>query len=318
MKNTLTLFETDADRFQPDTDFKYSTDPEKERQYVLDQQFLAFLVGTVALGLPFAMLLGAGIGTCFYDSISHFYYSQFFGDVLVSALVFIGTFLVAYRGENPSESRLATFAGLSAFGIAVFPTTGRGCEQLDFSGRVLADLKAPTVSDAVSVSPPQDIGQFFELFRHVDTLHFGSAALLFSFLAFYSFFVFTRIIKNEHLVDGKLTAVKQNTQQVLSPVRLRDCHFHARHGHQCPQHGHHRRAMEMVDGPKCHLLVRGAGAVGVRSVVDGEGAVLRHVPLGSARPAGTRVNLGHCRAALERLPRAYSHSMVPGGFDVMS
>lgn len=209
MKNTLTLFETDADRFQPDTDFKYSTDPEKERQYVLDQQFLAFLVGTVALGLPFAMLLGAGIGTCFYDSISHFYYSQFFGDVLVSALVFIGTFLVAYRGENPSESRLATFAGLSAFGIAVFPTTGRGCEQLDFSGRVLADLKAPTVSDAVSVSPPQDIGQFFELFRHVDTLHFGSAALLFSFLAFYSFFVFTRIIKNEHLVDGKLTAVKR-------------------------------------------------------------------------------------------------------------
>ena len=111
MKNSLPLFETDADRFQPDMDFKYSSDPEGEQQYVLDQQFLAFLVGAVALGLPFAMLVGAGIGTCFYDSISHFYYSQFFGDLLVSALVFIGTFLVAYRAKIRARADLPLSPG---------------------------------------------------------------------------------------------------------------------------------------------------------------------------------------------------------------
>lgn len=207
MKKSLTsLFETGDERFQPDSDFKYSDNP----QYVLDQQFLAFLVGSVALGLPVAMLVGTKFGTCFYDSVSHFYYSQFFGDVLVSALVFIGTFLIAYRGENRQESRLATFAGLCAFGIALFPTTGRGCEQLDFSGRVLADLKADSVSEAVSVTPAVDVGQFFQLFPRIDILHFGSAALLFLFLAYYSFFVFTRVIKDEHVgEDGQITSAKK-------------------------------------------------------------------------------------------------------------
>ncbi|NIA71226.1 hypothetical protein HBA54_21740 [Pelagibius litoralis] len=200
------LFETGAGRFQPDPDYNYASD----QRYVLDQQFLAFVVGSVALGLPIAMLIGVVTGTCFYDSISHFYYSKLFGDVLVSALVFIGTFLVAYRGESRRESRLATFAGFSAFGIALFPTTGRGCEELDFSGRILADLKAASASDAVSVSPAEDFGQFFQLFPYADALHFTSAALLFSFLAFYTFFVFTRVIEDEHVTeDGELTPVKK-------------------------------------------------------------------------------------------------------------
>ena len=107
------IFETGLDRFQPDE--KYMS-----ANYLLDQQFLALIVGMVALGLPFVMLAAASRdAVCFYDSISHFYYAQFFGDVLVAALVFIGTFLLAYRGESQRESTLANFAGFCAFGVAL-------------------------------------------------------------------------------------------------------------------------------------------------------------------------------------------------------
>ncbi|MDJ0943581.1 MAG: hypothetical protein QNJ30_08955 [Kiloniellales bacterium] len=211
IKDLVNVLQMDPGRFQPDPAFAYRS----VRDYVLDQQFLALLVGAVALGLPFAMLFGVLVGTCFYDSISHFYYSQFFGDVLVMALAFIGTFLIAYRGENFWENRLATLAGFCAYGIAVFPTSGRGCEEKAFAGRALVDLLAPWKTEPVTVVPATRLGQFFELFANVNVLHFGSAALLFAFLAFYSFYVFTRVIPREQTdAEGRLTPVKRRRNRI--------------------------------------------------------------------------------------------------------
>lgn len=198
-------FEFGPKRYQPDPGFCYA----EPRDYVLDQQVLARLVGTVALGLPFVMLLGAAVATCFYDSISHFYYARFLGDVLVAALAFIGTFLIAYRGESRRENRLATLAGLAAFGIALFPTAGDGCDERRFSGRILADLEAESLTAPLRVEPAVDPGRFFELFAQAQTIHFASAAALFAFLAFYTFVVFTRVIEEEHLTaEGTLTPEK--------------------------------------------------------------------------------------------------------------
>jgi len=51
---------------------------------------------------------------------------------------------------------------------------------------------------------------FFELFPGVDYVHFGSAALLFAFLAFYSFVVFPRVIEERHRgSDGRLIPIKR-------------------------------------------------------------------------------------------------------------
>ena len=200
------LSEFGPKRFQPEPGYRYA----RVEDYVLDQQVLARFVGTVALGLPFVMLLGAAVATCFYDSISHFYYAQFLGDVLVAALAFIGTFLLAYRGESRRENRLASLAGLAAFGIALFPTAGDGCDEREFSGRILADLEAESLSAPLRVEPAVDLGQFFELFAKAQAVHFGSALVLFSFLAFYTFFVFTRVIEEEHLTpEGALTTEKK-------------------------------------------------------------------------------------------------------------
>jgi hypothetical protein len=74
----------------------------------------------------------------------------------------------------------------------------------------MASFTADTPKGPVTVVPANDPGGFFELFSNVGVLHFASAALLFSFFAFYTFFVFTRVIKDEHLDQkGVLTPVKK-------------------------------------------------------------------------------------------------------------
>lgn len=208
----FSVFETGQGRYQPDPNFTYS---DGHPGYTLDQRRLAFWVGVVALGLPIVMLIGVITGACLYDSISHFYYAQFLGGIFIAALVFIGTFLLAYRGENENESRLATIAGIGALFVALFPTNGRGCDLDEFSGRALADFTLEDAANFVNVIPASEDNPFFELFRGSEIIHGTSAVLLFAFLAWYSFFVFTRVIDKIHLDDdGKLTSQKRNRNRI--------------------------------------------------------------------------------------------------------
>lgn len=220
MADTVRLFEIGPGRYQPESSHTYSYDP----GYTLDQRWLAFLVGLVALNLPFVMLIGVIFGTCLYDSISHFYYAQFLGGVFIAALVFIGTFLLAYRGESARENSLATIAGFGAISVALFPTDGRGCDKGTFSGRALADFTGGGTDAFVSVinttEETREIldlkeNPFFELFSYAEFIHGASAALLFAFLAWYSFFVFTRVIDKVHLDDDRnLTPQKRNRNRI--------------------------------------------------------------------------------------------------------
>ncbi len=200
MDTKLGLFQAGRDRYQPDLEFSYRD----RHDYVISQQFLAALVGAVALLLPIVLYLGTKLGVCFYDSISHFYYAQFLGDVFVGALVFVGTFFMAYRGECQSENTLAKIAGLWAYGVVLFPTNGAGCNMERFSGRIFADLRIANPTGAIEVITPDNSDRFFELFKGAVVLHYASGALLFLFLAYYCFFVFTRVIRAQHFrADGK-------------------------------------------------------------------------------------------------------------------
>jgi hypothetical protein len=211
MTKIFDLFEMGPGRYQPDPKFTYSDD---HPGYRLDQRRLAFFVGLVALGLPIVMLIGWINGTCLYDSISHFYYAQFLGGVFIAGLVFIGTFLLAYRGESARENRLATIAGIGALFIALFPTSGRGCEKANFSGRALADFTLKKGDSFVEVIPAVEGNTFFELFNGSAILHGLGATLLFAFLAWYSFFVFTRVIDNVHGPEGSLTPQKRYRNKI--------------------------------------------------------------------------------------------------------
>ncbi len=204
------LFDISQKRYQPDPGYIYAADSKTR----VDQRKLAFFVGLTALGLPFAMLLGSTLGACFYDSISHYYYAQFWGDFVVGALFFIGTFLIVYRGANSSESKLATLAGFAAYSVAVLPTSGRGCPLETFSGRALADFERFNNAPFVSVIPASDSNSLFELFSNAATWHFVAAAILFAFLAYYAFFVFTRVEDGQRDQNGQPKPVKQTRNRI--------------------------------------------------------------------------------------------------------
>lgn len=204
------LFDIGGRHYQPNPKYAYA----KNARLRVDQRKLAFLVGFIALGLPFAMLLGTVLGTCFYDSISHYYYAQFWGDIFVGALFFIGTFLIVYRGENPSESLLATLAGFAAYVVAILPTSGRGCHEEMFPGRALADFVRLENAPFVSVKPASETNSLFELFPNAAIWHFFAAAVLFLFLAYYSFFVFTRVVNDQRSENGALKPNKRMRNRI--------------------------------------------------------------------------------------------------------
>ncbi len=204
-----------SDIYQPDSQHTYGSNPD----YLLSQKFYASLVGTVALFLPIFMLFWPWRDACFRDSISHYYYAQFQGAVLVAALAFIGTFLFAYRGQHPRENLYAFFAGLGALGVALFPTTGTGCEDaLSVSSHLFAELTRAEAG-APLVLTSSDVPKMFELFRFTDWFHYASAAVLFAFLGWYCFRVFPRTIPSLHYAstgDGVTMpkAVRMKPQKV--------------------------------------------------------------------------------------------------------
>lgn len=212
MKPIVGIFEagTNEERYQPDLEY---TDGNKEK-YNLNQRQLAALVGVVAIALPVFMWFGAqsNENTCFYQSLSHFYYAQFLGGVFIACLVFIATFLVVYRGDNPRVGKLSTLAGISALGVALFPTSKRGCDEAgEFFGRALVKFSLKDGESAAKILHDGNGDKsFFQLFENSGTIHLVCAGVLFAFLAYYSFRVFTRVVVGKQTnPDGSLTKRKK-------------------------------------------------------------------------------------------------------------
>lgn len=175
-------------------------------------------IGLVALGLPLALLLISALGAACpgIDSISHHYYTRIGGDILVGALTFIGLQMAffyqlpipgqgrgpmvdGYLGYGKWDIRAARFAGLCAFGVALVPTSGPGCE--DYGGRVTRlFLEGTTGGHAVpgenGVIDGRPTFDFWGTFGIHDGIlsgaHYGAAAGMFAVLAYYALVVFTR------------------------------------------------------------------------------------------------------------------------------
>lgn len=199
----MQMFETGPERYSPGINAAYGT---------VNQRNLARLVGYVALLLPFALLVSShvpGFRTCFRDSISHYYYAQFWGGPFVGSLVFIGAFLWVYQGEdaNGAERKLATWAGSFAIGVALFPTSGWGCEDPSFAARAMVMFGGDPLQ-LLKTGDTGGIEQHFQLFPYAATLHYFSALGLFSFLTWFALFVFTSVEPHQRTADGRLTQKK--------------------------------------------------------------------------------------------------------------
>lgn len=200
------LFQTGADRYQSDPD----------RFADIDQRKLVRFVGYVALGLPIVLYFAAHnpiYATCFRHSISHYFYAPFWGTFFTGALFFIGTYLLVWKGEEIArrDGKLATLAGISAYGVALFPTGGAGCSALDFMARPMAEFVRPAEDAAPDLTAWRFELDFpIPVLKHVpaEWLHYGFALFMFSFLAWFSLQIFTRVDAARHRKNGKLTLRK--------------------------------------------------------------------------------------------------------------
>lgn len=211
----MQVLKTLSDRYQPERDF----DPHA----LVDQKKLAFIVGLVAVCLPTFFWLGSNVlSGCYRLSISHFYYAPFWGGPFIGALVFIGAYLIVYKGESHAEYVLATIAGICALGVGLLPTSGHGCLLSEFRARAFADFA--TGDDGVlALVADQDFGNHFLLQSNLDKLHLLSAGVLFLVLAWFSLVVFTRIVDDRHRnADGSLKKVKvtRNTIYTVCGVAI--------------------------------------------------------------------------------------------------
>ena len=210
---------------------------EDQQGFVLDSRGMAFWVGLAAFALPTICILGATLAipfgrVCFANSISHFYFTRGYGDVFVGILIFIAIYLFNFRGKSWLQNAFASLAAIGAICVAVFPTSGVSCEVLtggisnypaehmrglfDISGGGSSISYTPEVangqiSDLLFLAKPLELG-FVTI--SASTLHFGGAAVMFVFLAWYAMFQF---IKDDEVkffanTDAKLDA-KQQTQK---------------------------------------------------------------------------------------------------------
>jgi hypothetical protein len=184
---------------------------------------LAFLVGLVAFGLPIILASGSILGgSCFRDSISHFYYAQFLGAIFVGLLYFVGGFLIAYTGETFFEDTLSSVAGFGAFIVASIPTLDSGCEHREtFLSRVFVKVSN---SDPLTVAQAQD-QTFFNLFRAASDWHMIAAGILFVYLGLYCLVVLKRVIPERHGHQNALieTKRKRNRLYTICGVVILSC-----------------------------------------------------------------------------------------------
>lgn len=104
------------------------------RHMIVSYRLLRRFLGCLGLALPVALVAGGFWSeSCVRPSISAFYYSSspILHSLFVGTMCAIGAFLVCYKG-HPREPRdflnddwISTFAGICAFGIALFPTDPR-------------------------------------------------------------------------------------------------------------------------------------------------------------------------------------------------
>ena len=111
--------------FQPNKEW-----PLKEiYQFKRQREIQALWIGIIAFLMPAMLYYSNRVSECFRDSISHTYYTPFWGDVFVALTSFVGLSLLFYKGQSLAERLLAIIAGISAVVVAIVPTTGSGCEK---------------------------------------------------------------------------------------------------------------------------------------------------------------------------------------------
>jgi hypothetical protein len=171
-----TLFKRVQSYFEPQKGWALETALQFERQ----RQIHALWIGIIAFIMPALLYYSNRTAECFRDTISHTYYTPFWGDVFVALTTFVGLFLLFYKGQSRAERVLAIIAGVSAVIVAIVPTTGTGCEIAYAPSRIF-----------VFNDTDKMLAEAFLPGDNFATIHGIAAGVLFLMLTIFSLFVFT-------------------------------------------------------------------------------------------------------------------------------
>ncbi|MBL0145963.1 MAG: hypothetical protein IPP48_09525 [Chitinophagaceae bacterium] len=158
----------------------------KDANAVVSYLQLRQLIGVLGISLPFVLILGTNVfGGCskIQPSISHYYSVMHI--VFTGTLCVLGGFLITYRGNShyKYENMVSNFAGIFAFGVAMFPTS--------FSGFNSSDAACQYIYLMPDNSLP----------KYVNNLHFIFAALLFTCFVIFCVKIFQDA--DEGVMDAK-------------------------------------------------------------------------------------------------------------------
>lgn len=149
--------------------------PSKPDPRLISFQTLRKSVGWLGILLPAVMIIGNLVFrncSTLQNSISHYYYTVT-GNLFVGILCAVALFLISYRGYDRLDHISSSLAGIFAVAIAMFPTN---------------------TSQSVPVGMALNRCVIFELAddKVRNSIHYISAALFFTTLAYISFFLFTK------------------------------------------------------------------------------------------------------------------------------
>jgi len=141
-----------------------------KRDIALIHSYLSMrrMVGILAIGLPFIIVLGGLVetGSIIQGSLSSYYYTNM-RDFLVGLIFAVAIFLISYKGYELIDDIVTNLSGVFALGIIAYPTSM-------FSNQVVRVGVFQT---------PDDVSQY---------IHLVFSILFLLSLAFNSIFLFTR------------------------------------------------------------------------------------------------------------------------------
>ena len=139
----------------------------KNENPVLSYMRMRQAIGVAGIALPLGCYLAGLVfgGLGLQDSISAYYYTNV-RDVFVGMLVWVGLFLLAYKGHERIDNLATSISGIAGIGIAAFPCYVQG--------------KTGATSGVFQIDS-----------RLSDILHLSFAGLFFLLLALISIFLFT-------------------------------------------------------------------------------------------------------------------------------
>ncbi len=154
----------------------------KNRSIVISYMNLRTLIGILGMALPFMCYLWCYVynHAIVLDSISMHYYTNF-RDVFVGILISFSVFLITYKGYDLLDNITTVVIGICGIGIALFP-----CDNQAINERV-SFLMLDNSKTCI--------------------IHYLSAGLFFTLLAFNSLFLFT---KSKEIVRKKTRKYYRN------------------------------------------------------------------------------------------------------------